>query len=685
MTQPENLGPPRQAEGAPALDFVRRLGGRLDVPLLAIAPHQQYPNAPEFYYPSGQRDALSSTGNQAQLARWRPGWAIMAAMGGKVAAGDVDPRNGGDVGRVRQLLDGLGVRVYAEVETPGPGSGRHFYVAGHPELASAHNLTGWPGIDIQSYGSLLFLPGTQRPKWGGAGYKIIFDNLEALADGGDPDGAEALAGWLAEHRSTREEFEPSPPWDGKLFDQRQSAYMGSMLMRMHSEVAAMPKDSGRNTAVYNRALAVGNYVAGTGLDEDYAIKILLDACNHNGLINEDGERAVLATVRSGIRNGKTRSRAVPPRPPDNEPPINDESADGDHRRIVLTRASDIKPRRVEWLWDGRIAIGTLALLAGREGLGKSILAYTLAALITRGMLPGEYFGAPKSVLVAATEDSWSQTIGPRLIAAGADRDRVYRVEVIADDVHTELTLPRDLVKMRNVVREVDAVLLILDPLLSRLDDRLDTHKDADVRRALEPLVAAADMINLAVLGLIHHNKSGSSDPLQVIMGSKAFAAVARSVHTVIYDPDDDSKARRLFGTPKNNLGRSDLPTLSFTIEPFAVPVDDGNDLAWTGQLVWREGSAHSIHDAMERAAESGEQKSAATDAQHWLEDFLTLKGGICESAKIKQTAQAAGHTERSLRTARTRLKVEISEHGYPRQTWWSLPSSTPRSAVTSQS
>jgi hypothetical protein len=79
VTQPENLGPPRQAEGAPALDFVRRLGGRLDVPLLAIAPHQQYPNAPEFYYPSGQRDALSSTGNQAQLARWRPGWLQWAA------------------------------------------------------------------------------------------------------------------------------------------------------------------------------------------------------------------------------------------------------------------------------------------------------------------------------------------------------------------------------------------------------------------------------------------------------------------------------------------------------------------------------------------------------------------------------------------------------------------------------
>jgi hypothetical protein len=76
---------------------------------------------------------------------------------------------------------------------------------------------------------------------------------------------------------------------------------------------------------------------------------------------------------------------------------------------------------------------------------------------------------------------------------------------------------------------------------------------------------------------------------------------------------------------------------------------------------------------MERAAESAEQKSAANDAQHWLEDDLTVRGGVAESAKIKDAAYAAGHTERSLRAARTRLKVEISKHGYQGQTWWSLP------------
>ncbi len=85
---------------------------------------------------------------------------------------------------------------------------------------------------------------------------------------------------------------------------------------------------------------------------------------------------------------------------------------------------------------------------------------------------------PKSVLVAAAKDSWSQTIVPRLIAAGADLDRVFRVEIIADAVHSELIRPGDLARVRRVAHEVDAVLLILDPLISRLDPKLDSHKDA---------------------------------------------------------------------------------------------------------------------------------------------------------------------------------------------------------------
>ena len=126
-------------------------------------------------------------------------------------------------------------------------------------------------------------------------------------------------------------------------------------------------------------------------------------------------------VREHLEVGLSLGDLVPWPPTDHPFPDQPEARpeDGPQRQLVLTRASDIEPRCVHWLWQGGLALGTLALLAGREGIGQSILIYTVAAMITQGMLPGKFYGAPKSVLVAATEDSWAQTIVPRLIAAGA--------------------------------------------------------------------------------------------------------------------------------------------------------------------------------------------------------------------------------------------------------------------------
>ena len=155
------------------------------------------------------------------------------------------------------------------------------------------------------------------------------------------------------------------------------------------------------------------------------------------------------------------------------------------RRVRLESLAGLRLRPVRWLWDDRLALGSLALLGGREGIGKSTVAYWLAAGITRGELPGESFGKPRAVIVAATEDSWEHTIVPRLIAAGADLDLVYRVDVItSEDTDASLSLPLDNRRLEQAVAEVGAALILLDPLMSRLADNLDTHKDAEVRRAL---------------------------------------------------------------------------------------------------------------------------------------------------------------------------------------------------------
>jgi hypothetical protein len=229
-------------------------------------------------------------------------------------------------------------------------------------------------------------------------------------------------------------------------------------------------------------------------------------------------------------------------------------------------------------------LGAIVLLAGREGIGKTILGYTLAADITRGNLAGIYRGTPHSVIVAATEDSWEHTIVPRLMAAGADLERVYRVDVAtSEQVDTGLSLPRDLAALEREIGTVGAAMIILDPLMSRLDASLDSHKNAEVRQALEPLATLADRSGACVLGLIHVNKSPSQDPRTTLMGSRAFAAVARAVLFAMTDPHEEST--RLLGQPKNNLGRSDLPTLSFRIIGAKVAATVEGEV-WTGKLEW---------------------------------------------------------------------------------------------------
>jgi AAA domain len=132
------------------------------------------------------------------------------------------------------------------------------------------------------------------------------------------------------------------------------------------------------------------------------------------------------------------------------------------RHVVLTGADTIKPRPVFWLWKGRLALGTLGLLAGREGVGKSTLGYWIAARITQGDLCGCFQGTPKAVLVCATEDSWEHTIVPRLMAAGADLSRVYRVDVVtALAIRVGMSLPRDLEGVERAAKDVDAAMMLL--------------------------------------------------------------------------------------------------------------------------------------------------------------------------------------------------------------------------------
>jgi hypothetical protein len=79
--------------------------------------------------------------------------------------------------------------------------------------------------------------------------------------------------------------------------------------------------------------------------------------------------------------------------------------------------TDLQPQPVEWLWQHRLAAGTLAMLSGEPGSGKTWVALAIAAALTRGRDPftGEKL-KPDTVLYASAEHPAAQVIPPRFAA-----------------------------------------------------------------------------------------------------------------------------------------------------------------------------------------------------------------------------------------------------------------------------
>ncbi len=87
----------------------------------------------------------------------------------------------------------------------------------------------------------------------------------------------------------------------------------------------------------------------------------------------------------------------------------------------------------------------------------------------------------------------------------------------------------------------------------------DSHKNTEVRRAMQPLVDLADACNCAVLGITHFSKGGQgSDPAQRVVGSVAFTAVARVVLVAAKVKDEQGEDARILARGKSNIGPDDV-------------------------------------------------------------------------------------------------------------------------------
>jgi hypothetical protein len=214
-------------------------------------------------------------------------------------------------------------------------------------------------------------------------------------------------------------------------------------------------------------------------------------------------------------------------------------------------------------------------------------------------------------------------------------------------------------------------LLVLDPLISRLEGKLDTHKSQKVRLALEPLQEMLDRTLTACIGLIHVSKRADTDPLTLFVAARAFAEVARAAVFNMADPD--SSDTKVIGQVKNNYGPGDLPAMQYHIDGVTVAETEEGTVS-AGKLFWDNLRSESIRELLEAAKETGEVRTATREAKDWLEDYLHSVGGKASSNDVKQAGKKAGHTESTLKRARRKLRVQVESEGFPRMTYWILPS-----------
>jgi len=329
--------------------------------------------------------------------------------------------------------------------------------------------------------------------------------------------------------------------------------------------------------------------------------------------------------------------------------------------LQLIRMTDVVPKRIDWLWPGRIAKGKLTLIAGHPGLGKSQITASIAATVSSGVPwpDGQANSKPGEVLLLSAEDDIADTLAPRLIATQADMHRVQVIQMVgkASDCRS-FDLSKDIERLKGV----KADLLVIDPISAYLG-RVDAHKNAEVRGLLGRLTEVAETSAMAIVAVSHLNKAEGLDVLTRVSGSMAFVAAARAAYIVL--PDKENEPRRLFLPMKNNLG-PDQTGLAFHIEPFTVT--EGIE---TSMVRWEPEPVNVSIEAM-MARTSADEQSALADAKEFLQQVLAH--GPIPTKELQHEAEAEGVAWMTVRRAAQVLGIKPKKQGMKGPWRWRLPS-----------
>lgn len=454
------------------------------------------------------------------------------------------------------------------------------------------------------------------------------------------------------------------------------AYALAALAGAAKDVAEQPKGN-RNGLVAFKAWKLGAFVNEGLLERADVERKLYEASVANGHVRDDGERMARRSIKGNLDAAAAKNTVPQIRERDRRPKRvrvngNEPDFDEQERRVIMRPLSEVETRTPKWVWEyegkGRIQLGALTVFAGKSGVGKSTAVRWLAARLSRGQLDGQWYGQPVNVAVLMLEEQTDSVIAPSLIAVNADMKRIIEPRIFQGQQLSSLLARADEQRLTQALLDHNIRVLIVDPIMSTFDGRVDINRNNEVREYLAPYVRIAQAINGSVIGLAHLKKGEIRDLLDGVTGSAAFVEVPRCVFVFARQAPDDPA--HVFEQIKNSAGERGL-RLEYHLPVADVPTDDGNtaDLP-TFQIT---GPARvSVSDLFSGTNGDPGEGNVVRD---WLERYLQIEQPA-PSAQVKRDARAEDISESTLKRAAKRLGVVVRNDPLPdkpHRTTWSLP------------